>query len=186
MNDKPSKLVRGFTCDTCGAQFTDGISAGEHEVDGHRVSHDDVPAELDTYIEAARQLNENIGDSLPATDTITTTADADEVLREFEDHARALRKAKPGHVELPVALGTSSAATIELPIPYGLSARDAAFVLEPTSLDANWDEELDWLKRFCEADEAARIFTAAAMLAHANPTAPFAACLRTAIIWERG
>jgi hypothetical protein len=43
------------------------------------------------YIRAARDPAENIGDSIPA--DITTTEDADELLRVFRDHTQALERA---------------------------------------------------------------------------------------------
>jgi molybdopterin converting factor small subunit len=58
----------------------------------------DTPEEADrmiAYVQAARDLTINVSDSLPAdVADINTVSDADEVLRELEDHAQALRDAK--------------------------------------------------------------------------------------------
>ncbi len=130
-------------------------------------------ASRDAYVQAARALNENLPDSLPRTDSITSPADADELLREFEDHAGALKQARR-EVGQNVWL---------VPAPWDAPALE----LEPQSEEEEDPlAQLHWLENTGSgSDELGRVMLAAGAL-YAAGKGSLSQCMHTAVIWERG
>ncbi len=138
------------------------------------------------YVKAARALAENLPDSIKPTDEIRSTADADDVLREFEDHAGALKQAR-AEVGQNIWL---------VPAPWDAPALE----LEPQSEEEedpiaqlHWLENTgsgsDELARVMLAgsgsDELARVMLAAGAL-YAAGKGSLSQCMHTAVVWERG
>jgi hypothetical protein len=69
-------------------------------------------------------------------------------------------------------------------LPYNLT--EDQLVLEPGTDNADLGACLEWLGTHADEDEATRILDAALILHKAHPEHRIAACIETAIIWERG
>ncbi len=138
-------------------------------------------AKRDAYVQAARALNENLPDSLPRTDSITSPADADELLREFRDHAEALEQARREvgqNVWLVPAPWDAPALELEPERRAGLEPHPS----EPRAALA----ELSWLVESGSDDGSlARVMLAAGAL-YAAGKGSLSQCMHTAVVWERG
>lgn len=76
----------------------------------------------------------------------------------------------------------------EMTVPIPFNIREAELVYEPRLYHRNIHTELEWLVEYATEEEIPRILTAAIALWHHQGAsdASFAACLETAVIWERG
>ena len=142
------------------------------------------------YIRAARDLNENLPDSLPMTDEIRTRADADEVLRVMNEHAEALYREQvaSGPEALWLVPAPWDGPELELetdPAPHwDPQCSRAQYVLtELVQLVASTVPGPDSDER--AEHELARVLLATGAL-FARGTGTLSQCVRTALIWERG
>lgn len=70
-------------------------------------------------------------------------------------------------------------------LPYNLTLSEVK--LEEDSEKYGLEHALGWLRLYVKEEELPRILTAALILYQTIvPTPPLAACLHTAIVWERG
>jgi hypothetical protein len=147
-----------------------------------------MPAE--SYIRAARDLAENLPDSLPA--DITTQADADNVLREFKQHAESLEQARALEARrwktqrYWIVSAPWDGPELELePMPHASSEPT------PTLNRTRAELVLEQLSSYVatEPNDAeqmlARLMLAAGAL-YARGAGTLTQCMYTAGVWERG